>query len=130
MRRRFEAARRDGLGEKDYFVLARAPRPLAMRATESTGAHAPRCPERTSWRYPGPVPDATMLPRTRGDGPTKGEGDMALERNLEGRVAVVTGASRGIGQTIAEHLAAAGAWVVLTDLRDEVAETGERLVRG
>ena len=50
---------------------------------------------------------------------------MALD--LTGRVAVVTGAARGIGQTIAAHLAAAGARVVLTDLRDEVEATAAAL---
>ncbi len=52
---------------------------------------------------------------------------MAPVQRLEGRVAVVTGASRGIGETIADQLAEAGALVVLTDLRDEVAGTAERL---
>ena len=52
---------------------------------------------------------------------------MASSSDLSGRVAVVTGAARGIGQKIAEHLASAGAKVVLTDLRDDVATTAEAL---
>src|SRR5215471_6929104 len=36
-----------------------------------------------------------------------------MPKKLEGQVAVVTGASKGIGATIAEHLAAAGAAVVV-----------------
>jgi NAD(P)-dependent dehydrogenase (short-subunit alcohol dehydrogenase family) len=36
-----------------------------------------------------------------------------MSKKLEGQVAVVTGASKGIGAVIAEHLAAAGAAVVV-----------------
>ena len=36
-----------------------------------------------------------------------------MSKKLEGQVAVVTGASKGIGEAIAEHLAAAGAAVVV-----------------
>jgi len=51
---------------------------------------------------------------------------MASKIDLTGSVAIVTGASRGIGQSIAEHYAQAGAKVVLAsrkqDALDEVAE--------
>ena len=46
---------------------------------------------------------------------------------LDGRVAVVTGAARGIGETIARQLGALGASVVLTDLNPEVEATARRL---
>ena len=43
-------------------------------------------------------------------------------RNLEGRVALVTGAGRGIGLAIASKLGAAGASVVVNDLSRDVAD--------
>lgn len=52
---------------------------------------------------------------------------MALSTDLAGRVAVVTGAARGIGQRIAEQLASCGAKVVLTDLREDVAATAQSI---
>jgi NAD(P)-dependent dehydrogenase (short-subunit alcohol dehydrogenase family) len=42
---------------------------------------------------------------------------------LEGRVCIVTGAAQGIGQSIAEHLAQAGAAVILADIQLGKAET-------
>ncbi|NLH76690.1 MAG: SDR family NAD(P)-dependent oxidoreductase, partial [Acidobacteria bacterium] len=36
---------------------------------------------------------------------------------FEGRVSIVTGASQGIGETVARDLAAAGAAVVLVDVQ-------------
>lgn len=47
---------------------------------------------------------------------------------LDGKVALVTGAARGIGATVCEALAQAGAAVFLTDVLDKpLAETVERL---
>ena len=42
-------------------------------------------------------------------------------RRFEGRVAIVTGAARGIGEAYARALAAAGAAVAIADLNDEAA---------
>ena len=47
---------------------------------------------------------------------------------LQNKVAVVTGAARGIGQAIALRFAAEGAQVVLNDLRHEMLEETARLV--
>ena len=41
---------------------------------------------------------------------------------LDGKVALITGAARGIGAECARHLAAAGARVMLTDVLDELGE--------
>jgi 3-oxoacyl-[acyl-carrier protein] reductase len=52
---------------------------------------------------------------------------------IDGRVAVVTGASRGIGRAIAAGLAADGAWIFLNYNRSEegaVATRGEIVARG
>ncbi len=50
---------------------------------------------------------------------------MAAERPLEGRVALVTGASRGIGAATAKSLAEAGAHVVITARKARELETVE-----
>ena len=49
--------------------------------------------------------------------------DNALGLDLTGRLAVVTGGAQGIGRSIVEALAEAGARLVIADLNPE---TGER----
>lgn len=50
--------------------------------------------------------------------------------DLTGKVALITGSSRGIGQTIAEAYAAAGAKVVLTSRRQEGLDVAAEVIRG
>jgi 3-oxoacyl-[acyl-carrier protein] reductase len=52
-----------------------------------------------------------------------------MERNLESRVAVVTGAAEGIGFAIARRLARAGAQVALADINIAAAEQASRELR-
>ncbi|KAF4405381.1 MULTISPECIES: SDR family oxidoreductase [Streptomyces] len=53
---------------------------------------------------------------------------MSGRRNLEGRVAVVTGAARGVGELLARKLAARGAKVALLGLEpDELKQASERI---
>ncbi len=42
--------------------------------------------------------------------------------DLKGKVAVITGSARGIGRSVAEKLAAAGANIVITDILEEIGE--------
>jgi NAD(P)-dependent dehydrogenase (short-subunit alcohol dehydrogenase family) len=48
-------------------------------------------------------------------------------RSVSGKSAIVTGSSRGIGEGIAETLAAEGVSVLLADIRPEVKATAERI---
>src|SRR5690606_23875718 len=50
------------------------------------------------------------------------QGSLALGANLEGQIALVTGASRGIGQAIALTLGQAGATIVGTATSDKGAQ--------
>jgi 3-oxoacyl-[acyl-carrier protein] reductase len=53
-----------------------------------------------------------------------------MNRPLHGQVALVTGASRGIGRTVAQHLAGAGAHLVLNFVRNQAAaEETARLIQ-
>lgn len=48
-------------------------------------------------------------------------------RELEGRVAIVTGAARGLGRAFADRLRAAGCGVVVTDRLESVTDVGREL---
>ncbi|HKI98525.1 MAG TPA: SDR family oxidoreductase [bacterium] len=50
--------------------------------------------------------------------------------DLTGRTAIVTGASKGIGRSIAEHLAAAGAQVVISSRKIDPCEAVAKAIRG
>lgn len=50
-------------------------------------------------------------------------------RKLEGKVALVTGAARGIGRAVATKLAAEGARVVINDRDEDAVETAARALR-
>ena len=49
--------------------------------------------------------------------------------DLTGRKALVTGGAQGLGEGMAQALAAAGATVVVADIQDELGAQGRRLAR-
>ena len=50
-------------------------------------------------------------------------------KNLDGQIAVVTGAAHGIGLAISRQLAAQGARVVMADVLEEAVSASAELVR-
>ena len=51
-----------------------------------------------------------------------------MEMNLHGKVALVTGGARGIGESIVSHLVGEGARVVIADIEQERAEKACRII--
>ena len=54
----------------------------------------------------------------------KGEVNMSVNFSLEGKIALVTGASYGIGFAIASGMAKAGATIVFNDIKQELVDKG------
>jgi 3-oxoacyl-[acyl-carrier protein] reductase len=54
---------------------------------------------------------------------------MQTDLRLDGRLAIVTGAGQGLGQTIARHLSAAGARVAVVDIKPDLAERTAEEIR-
>ena len=72
--------------------------------------------ERVRQMYAGPLPAEDHLTMPGGNG-----------RGLAGQVALVTGAGRGLGADIAQHLAGVGASVVISGRGTKVDAVAERI---
>src|SRR5205823_11355895 len=80
--------------------------------------------------HPTPLHDAfPSYTRTSGRPTLRSNGRIAMEVNLVGRTAVITGASKGIGLAIAKRFAGAGAEVAIIARGREALDDAVKTIR-